>query len=92
MHSVVNASAGGTFLDNTAGGSGLTAVLSGVRLRAGADAATATVKETDTNGRILAVLGAGIGLTDEQLIPVSYIGKVFVVTTGTTPVVLLFQR
>lgn len=84
---VIDASAGGAFLSQT----GVTQVLRGVRLRAGADAATATVRETDGSGRILAVLGAAAGLADEQDIPVTFLGNVHVTTTGTSPKVLLFQ-
>jgi len=87
MTNVINASAGGAFLTATN-----RATMMGARLRAGADAATATIRETDGSGRILCVLGAGIGLCDESVIPVQYSGNVHVTLTGTTPVCLLYSK
>lgn len=67
--------------------------LAGARLKAGADAATAVLRETNGSGRILAVLGAGIGLCDEFMPPkpVTYRTAVFVTLTGTSPILNLFQ-
>lgn len=87
MMQVTDASAGGAFL--TASGR---AHFSGARLRAGADAATATIRETDGSGRILCVLGAGIGACSDSMAEVAYTGNVFVEKTGTSPVILLYQR
>lgn len=84
----VDASAGGAFLT----GAGVRQI-GGASLRAGADAATATIRETDGAGRILAVLGAGIGLTDHWNPggPVAFSGNVHVTLTGTTPKCILLE-
>lgn len=91
MHgtNVVNASAAGEFLaEGPAAGR---KTLAGARLVAGADAATAVIRETDVSGRILCALAAAAGTTDECSTPVQYTGKVFVVKTGTTPTILLYE-
>lgn len=84
----VDGSAGGTFLS----GDGKR-FLAGASLRAGADAATATIRETDGSGRILAVLGAGIGLSDHLLPvgPIEFTAVVHVTLTGTAPKCILYE-
>ncbi len=84
----VDASAAGEFLAGTG-----KRMLAGVSIKAGADAATAVVRETDVNGRILAVVGAGIGLSEQftPASPVEFTDKVFVVKTGTTPIIILYE-
>lgn len=89
MFTVTDASAGGVFLNIGAGARG---VLAGARLRAGGDAATATIRETDGNGRILAVLGAAAGQSDESRWEIGFTGQVHVTVSGSNPIVLLFQR
>lgn len=87
----VDGSAGGAFLAVQTGAQGF---LGGARLCAGADAATATIRELNGSGRILAKLGAGIGQGDEFMPTdaVPYTTNVHVTTTGTSPVVILYQK
>lgn len=82
-------SAGGAF---GVAGEG-TKYLAGARVKAGADAATVVIRETNGSGRILAVLGAGIGLCDEwrPTKPVAYTAIYFVTTTGTAPIVIAYE-
>lgn len=87
----VDVSAGGEFLAST-GAPNQSRVLGGARLAAGAGAAaTMTVKETDTNGRILYALAALQGTADEATIPCSYTGKVFVTIAGAGAVGHVFE-
>lgn len=88
MYQAVDASAGGAFL--AARG---TVGLAGVSLLAAAVAATVVVRETDALGRILAVLGAGIGGADhwQPQRPVGYQGNVFVTIVGAGATVILYQ-
>jgi hypothetical protein len=85
----VDASAGGAFL--TASGAGL---LVGASLRAGVDAATATIRETDGSGRILAVLSAPAANDPDHFTPaypVVYVGNIHVTLTGTAPKCIVYQ-
>lgn len=84
----VDGSAGGAFL----AGDGKR-LLAGATLLAGADAATAIIRETDGSGRILGVLGAGIGLTDHWVPPgpVEFTATIHVTLTGTAPKCILYE-
>lgn len=87
MLQAIDASAGGSFMTKSTG------FLGGVSLLAAGAAATAVVQETNGSGRLLAVLGAGIGLS-EQFTPVSaipYNGNVFVTITGAAAKCVLYE-
>jgi hypothetical protein len=88
MLRAIDASAGGDF----SVGPG-TRGLGGASLRAAAAAATATIRETDGSGRILAVLNAAIQGTDHwtPLQPVDFVGKINVVVTGASAVLILYE-
>lgn len=87
MYQAINASAAGAFMVGVGG-----QALGGASLKAGADAATAIIREGGAGGRILAVLGAGAGLADHwsPQKPVHFAGSVFVVLTGTAPTLILY--
>lgn len=62
----------------------------GVRLIAGADAATALIKETDTSGAVLMSLKAAAAGVDESQICFVATGKIHVDMTGTSPEVFIY--
>lgn len=88
MYTAVDASAGGAFLQ----GQGLLNI-AGASLRGAAVAAVATIREGGAAGRILAVLGAGAGLTDhwQPQRPVGYHASVWVTIVGAGAEVILYQ-
>jgi hypothetical protein len=91
MLQAINASAGGAFLGGSA--AGLVKGLAGARLVAGANAATAVIRETDGSGRILLSLSApAANAVDESFppAPIAFAGNVHVTLTGTTPHLSLF--
>lgn len=89
MYQAVDASAGGAFLV----GRGILP-LAGASLRAAGVAATATIREGNVGGRILAVLAAAAGATDhwQPQQPVQYQAAVFVVIVGAGAEVILYQN
>ncbi len=86
---VVVVTAGGEFLAE--GAAGKIKTLGGARVVAAAATATLIVKETDTNGRVLAHLSAAADTADETAIPVSYTGKIFVTVTGSGAAAYVFE-
>jgi hypothetical protein len=87
MLQAINASTTGTYLV----GQG-TLGIAGARLVAAAAAATATIRETDGSGRILAVLSAPVEGADEwgPAAPVAYHGQVHVTVAGAGAQVFLY--
>lgn len=65
--------------------------IAGARLVAGADAATCSIKITDTNGQVVISLKAGAGLVDESSIVFRCDAETLHFdVTGTTPEVYLY--
>ena len=65
--------------------------IAGVRLIAGADAATAVLKVTDTNGMVLVSLKAAASTTDEHSIPFRcQASTLHLDLTGTSPEVFIY--
>jgi hypothetical protein len=81
---IVPVTAGGEFLAVT-GQDSQTKWLNGALLVAGADAATMIVRETDGSGRILYDLKAAAAGGDQALYAVTFVGKIHVTFTGTSP-------
>lgn len=86
----IDASAGGAFLGGVATQSYR---LAGARLVAGADVATAIIRETNGAGRTLLKLSAAANTADECLPAegIDYVGNVHVTLTGTSPQLSLFE-
>lgn len=83
----IDASAGGAV------GAVATGKLCGVRLVAGADAATATIREVDGSGAILAKLSCPAANDADEFappVPVLYQTALHVTLTGTSPVCLVY--
>lgn len=65
--------------------------IKGVRLVAGADAATALIKVTSTGGAVLCSLKAAASSTDECQLPFTCdSGTIWLDTTGTSPEVFIY--
>lgn len=86
----IDASAGGAFL---AGAAGQSYRLAGARLVAGADVATAVIRETNGAGRVLLRLSAPATTADECMPAegIDFVGNVHVTLTGTAPQLSLFE-
>lgn len=75
---------------DTIGAADAKILIKGIRLVAGADAATVVVRQDSGTGVVLCKLAAGIGLADEMNICLKAQGVLHFTITGTAPVVVVY--